>query len=170
MRRRGAGGRRTRSRVCDVRDGRWILRFRRRREPSGLRAYTSIFWHRCRGLPGGKNTSEQCSDPSFASPKESTQRKGDPRFVALRVPCVTRNDRPLRNSGSYKQYTNGLLRCSPSNSPRGHLLSFQRYSAPLMGAPGESRQPKTKTSVFPAQAGIQVRSHQTWLRSSISKT
>ena len=28
---------------------------------------------------------------SFASPKESSQRKGDPRVGALRVPCATRN-------------------------------------------------------------------------------
>ena len=36
---------------------------------------------------------------SFASPKESSQRKGDPRVGALRVPCATRNAGRLRNSG-----------------------------------------------------------------------
>ena len=44
-----------------------------------------------RGLPGGKAL-------SFASPKESTQRKGDPRFVALRVPSAAHKRGPLRNS------------------------------------------------------------------------
>ena len=36
---------------------------------------------------------------SFASPKESSQRKGDPRVGALRVPCATRQAGRLRNSG-----------------------------------------------------------------------
>ena len=46
---------------------------------------------------------------SFASPKESSQRKGDPRLRGrrCRLPCATRRWRGLRNSG---------LR--PSDSPR----------------------------------------------------
>ena len=50
------------------------------------------------------------------------------------TPVSPQNDRPLRNSGSKKNRPNGLSRCSPSDSPRGLLLSFLRYSATLIGA------------------------------------
>jgi hypothetical protein len=63
---------------------------------------------------------------SFASPKESSQRKGDPRVGALRVPCATRQSRGLRNSGY------ALKQCSPFFRAR------LRCSAPLMGTPKAS--------------------------------
>ena len=63
---------------------------------------------------------------SFASPKESSQRKGDPRVGALRVPCATRQSRGLRNSGF------ALRQSSPFFRAR------LRCSAPLMGTPKAS--------------------------------
>ncbi len=68
--------------------------------------------------------------------KESKQRKatrGSSPGKERGVPCVTRNDRPLRNSGSWMHHANGSVRCSPSDSPRGKPLSFLRYSATLIG-------------------------------------
>jgi hypothetical protein len=63
---------------------------------------------------------------SFASPKESKQRKGDPGSVpASRVPCATRLGRGLRNSG-----LKPLKQCSPFFRPS------LRCSAPLKG-PGK---------------------------------
>ena len=63
---------------------------------------------------------------SFASPKESKQRKGDPGSVpAAPVPCATRNAGRLRNSG---------LR--PSDSARRLPPAFLRCSAPPKG-PGK---------------------------------
>jgi hypothetical protein len=52
---------------------------------------------------------------SFASPKESRQRKGDPwlRGRLCRLLCATQNRRGLRNSGLW-----------PSNSPRPFSASF----------------------------------------------
>ena len=62
---------------------------------------------------------------SFASPKESKQRKGDPGSVpAAPVPCATRLGRGLRNSGC------ALKQCSPFFRPS------LRCSAPLKG-PGK---------------------------------
>ncbi len=63
---------------------------------------------------------------SFASPKESKQRKGDPGSVpATRVPCATRLGRGLRNSG-----LKPLKQCSPFFRPS------LRCSAPPKG-PGK---------------------------------
>ena len=63
---------------------------------------------------------------SFASPKESKQRKGDPGSVpATRVPCATRLGRGLRNSG-----LKPLKQCSPFVRPS------LRCSAPPKG-PGK---------------------------------
>ncbi len=63
---------------------------------------------------------------SFASPKESKQRKGDPGSVpASRVPCATRFGRGLRNSG-----LKPLKQCSPFSRPS------LRCSAPPKG-PGK---------------------------------
>jgi hypothetical protein len=64
---------------------------------------------------------------SFASPKESSQRKGDPWVGALRVPCATRQARGLRNSGY------ALKQCSP------FFRASLRCSAPLKGARKASR-------------------------------
>ena len=53
---------------------------------------------------------------SFASPKESTQRKGDPTFApfaALRVPCASRLKRRLRNSS--QPCGLGLRQSSPTS-------------------------------------------------------
>ena len=60
---------------------------------------------------------------SFASPKESKQRKGDPGSVpAAPVPCATRCWRGLRNSGCALRQSSPLirqpLRCSaPPKGP-----------------------------------------------------
>jgi hypothetical protein len=59
---------------------------------------------------------------SFASPKESSQRKGDPRVGALRVPCATRNAGRLAK-----------LACGSDNASR-LPPALLRCSAPLMGA------------------------------------
>jgi hypothetical protein len=64
---------------------------------------------------------------SFASPKESSQRKSDPRVGALRVPCATRLKRGLRNSGFALRQSSPFLRLS------------LRCSAPLMGTREASR-------------------------------
>jgi hypothetical protein len=62
---------------------------------------------------------------SFASPKESKQRKGDPGSApAAPVPCATRLTRGLRNSGF------ALRQCSP------FFRASLRCSAPLKG-PGK---------------------------------
>jgi len=68
---------------------------------------------------------------SFASPKESSQRKGDPWVGAGRcpVPCATHPARGLRNSGC------ALKQCSPSS--RAGL----RCSAPLKGVRGARFEP-----------------------------
>ena len=58
---------------------------------------------------------------SFASPKESSQRKGDPRVGALRVPCATRNAGRLAK-----------LAFGSNNASRLPPASL-RCSAPLMG-------------------------------------
>ena len=56
---------------------------------------------------------------SFASPKESSQRKGDPKLHGRlrRLPCATRNRQGLRNSGlrpsdSPRPFSRCVLRCS----------------------------------------------------------
>jgi hypothetical protein len=49
----------------------------------------------CRGLPGG-NLSEACSDLSFASPKESNQRKGDPLLRPFGFPKISHQQRAAR--------------------------------------------------------------------------
>jgi hypothetical protein len=64
---------------------------------------------------------------SFASPKESSQRKGDPRVGALRVPCAT------RQSGRLSK-----LACGSDNASRRPPDSL-RCSAPLMGTRKASR-------------------------------
>jgi len=58
---------------------------------------------------------------SFASPKESSQRKGDPRVGALRVPCATRQAGRLAK-----------LACGSDNANRLPPARL-RCSAPLMG-------------------------------------
>jgi hypothetical protein len=58
---------------------------------------------------------------SFASPKESSQRKGDPKVGALRVPCATRQAGRLAK-----------LACGSNNASRLPPASL-RCSAPLMG-------------------------------------
>ena len=58
---------------------------------------------------------------SFASPKESSQRKGDPRVGALRVPCATRQAGRLAK-----------LACGSDNASRRPPACL-RCSAPLMG-------------------------------------
>ena len=58
---------------------------------------------------------------SFASPKESSQRKGDPRVGALRVPCATRQAGRLAK-----------LACGSDNASRMPPARL-RCSAPLMG-------------------------------------
>jgi len=64
---------------------------------------------------------------SFASPKESSQRKGDPRVGALRVPCATRNAGRLAK-----------LACGSDNASR-RPPALLRCSAPLMGIREASR-------------------------------
>ena len=72
---------------------------------------------------------------SFASPKESKQRKGDPGSVpATRVPCATRNAGRLRNSG-----------LCPSNSARRRPPALLRCSAPLKG-PGKASRRNRQSS------------------------
>ena len=72
----------------------------------------------------------------FALPKKVTKERRPevrrPRKSAG-MPCVTRNDRPLRNSGSNGRRFKRLSLCAPSDSPRGLLLSYLRYSATLIG-------------------------------------
>ena len=63
---------------------------------------------------------------SFASPKESSQRKGDPRVGALRVPCAT------RQAGRLAKLAFGSD--NASRLPPARL----RCSAPLMGTPKAS--------------------------------
>jgi len=76
---------------------------------------------------------------SFASPKESKQRKGDPGSVpATRVPCATRNAGRLRNSG---------LR--PSDSARRLPPAFLRCSAPSKG-PGKPSGAETSAATIGA--------------------
>jgi len=71
----------------------------------------------CSALPAGML--------SFASPKESSQRKGDPnlRGRLRRLPCATRRAGRLRNSARWA-----------SDSPRRHLPAHLRCSALQMGA------------------------------------
>ena len=74
---------------------------------------------------------------SFASPKESKQRKGDPGSVpAARVPCATRNAGRLRNSG-----------LCPSNSARRRPPALLRCSAPLKG-PGKASRRNRQSSFW----------------------
>ncbi len=65
---------------------------------------------------------------SFASPKESSQRKGDPRLRGRlrRLPCATRRAGRLRNSVWLRQ---------PSDSPRRKPPALLRCSALHMGTP-----------------------------------
>ena len=65
----------------------------------------------------GREFVPQAEILSFASPKESIQRKGDPTFApfaALRVPCASRIARRLRNS---HQPFRPLLKQSSPTSP-----------------------------------------------------
>ena|SRR6185369_3748610 len=80
---------------------------------------------------------------SFASPKESSQRKGDPglRGRRCRLPCATRQAGRLRNSG---------LR--PSDSPRRLPPAHLRCSALHTGTQKNSQAPPPYVStriVFP---------------------
>ena len=68
---------------------------------------------------------------SFASPKESSQRKGDPKVGALRVPCATRQAGRLAK-----------LACGSDNASRLPPASL-RCSAPLMGTRKTSRNQAT---------------------------
>ncbi len=72
---------------------------------------------------------------SFASPKESSQRKGDPGFCARlrRVPCATRVWRALRNSG-----------LCPSNSPRAFSASLSVARRATRGQQGAQDQRSTE--------------------------
>ena len=83
----------------------------------------------------------------FASPKKVTKERRPEvrrrfavpwfsrRKAALcETPASPQNDKPLRNSGSNGRRFKRLSLCSPSDSPRGLLLSFLRYSATLIGA------------------------------------
>ena len=63
---------------------------------------------------------------SFASPKESSQRKGDPRVGALRVPSATRQAGRLAK-----------LACGSDNASR-RPPAFLRCSAPSTGTPKTS--------------------------------
>ena len=74
---------------------------------------------------------------SFASPKESKQRKGDPRVGALRVPCATRNAGRLAK-----------LACGSDNASR-LPPALLRCSAPLMGALKASRRDGSNKEVKP---------------------
>jgi hypothetical protein len=59
-----------------------------RRAPRNL-IFANMFNQRCRGLPGGKLL-------SFASPKESSQRKGDPLLRPFGVPKISHQQRAAR--------------------------------------------------------------------------
>ena len=74
----------------------------------------------------------------FASPKNVGKERRPEGRRRCAVPSVARNDRPLRNAVSYELSRLRLNSCSPSDSPRGRLLSFLRYSATLIGAPSQS--------------------------------
>ncbi len=73
---------------------------------------------------------------SFASPKESKQRKGDPGSVpAAPVPCATRNWRGLRNSGFALRHSSPfirqLLRCSAPPKGPGKPRETERGAATI---------------------------------------
>jgi len=73
---------------------------------------------------------------SFASPKESKQRKGDPGSVpAAPVPCATRNWRGLRNSGfalrQSSPFIRQLLRCSAPLKGPGKPPGAERGAATI---------------------------------------
>ena len=105
----------------------------------------------CAGLPGVARRQVTF----FASPKKVGKERRPEVRRRCAVPCVTRNDRPLRNSGSWMHCAEGRVLCSPSDSPRGLLLSFLRYSATLIGA-RSVRDDCGFTPSFPRRAGIQV--------------
>ncbi len=82
---------------------------------------------------------------SFASPKESKQRKGDPGSVpAAPVPCATRFGRGLRNSGLMP-----LRQCSPFSRPS------LRCSALLKG-PGKPSGVEAGVATISAGANAEV--------------
>ena len=82
---------------------------------------------------------------SFASPKESKQRKGDPGSVpASRVPCATRFGRGLRNSG-----LKPLKQCSPIFRPS------LRCSAPPKG-PGKPSVAERGVATMSAGAKVEI--------------
>ena len=77
------------------------------------------------GFPAGVRPAAEIL--SFASPKESIQRKGDPTFApfaALRVPCASPAMRPLRNSPAASRLPQTVLadpsalRCDARRSRR----------------------------------------------------
>jgi hypothetical protein len=64
----------------------------------------------------GREFVPQAEILSFASPKESIQRKGDPTVApsaALRVPCASRAMRPLRNSPAAERLAQTVLADPP---------------------------------------------------------
>jgi len=77
---------------------------------------------------------------SFASPKESSQRKGDPRLRGrrCRLPCATRCWRGLRNSG---------LRPSDSPRPLSAISSVARRST---WGPGKTSRRNHQYSFLPS--------------------
>ena len=97
----------------------------------------SCSWHGFPPLRGGSL--------SFASPKESKQRKGDPGSVpAAPVPCATRFGRGLRNSG-----LKPLKQCSPFFRPS------LRCSAPPKG-PGKPSGAEKGVATMSAGAKAEV--------------
>jgi hypothetical protein len=92
---------------------------------------------------------------SFASPKESSQRKGDPRLRGRlrRLPCATRNAGRLRNSGlrpsnSPRRRPPALLRCSALHMGTRKAPGFEQQHGNWNATVGPKKCPKSKTPVW----------------------
>ncbi len=96
---------------------------------------------------------------SFASPKESSQRKGDPRLRGRlrRLPCATRCWRGLRNSA---------LRASDSPRPLSAISSVARRSTWGPGKAsrndGSAQEKKRKCLVFNGRPLKTAQNHSHW--------
>jgi len=81
---------------------------------------------------------------SFASPKESSQRKGDPRVGALRVPCATRQAGRLAKlacgSDNASRLPPARLRCSAPRMGTRKASGFNRF-AEKTGFHGQPEKP-----------------------------
>jgi len=96
---------------------------------------------------------------SFASPKESSQRKGDPRVGALRVPCATRRAGRLAKlacgSDNASRLPPARLRCSAPLMGTRKASGFKRCAskADSYGQPGKTAKNEIRRLIVDASPG-----------------